>query len=151
MNPPLETNSRRILVVDDNEAIHADFRKILNPRLATEATLAAMEATLFGDVTDAVEAFHIDSAYQGREGFATGGPTSRISPAPEGGVEADLHALGRPYAFVDFRSSRNDRRSPFRAPQTVRAPKFESVTIADADRIYDGVFFIDQMSPATPA
>jgi erythromycin esterase-like protein len=91
------------------------------------------------------------TAYKGQEGFATGGPASRIAPALEGGLEADLHALGHPYAFVDFRSSQNDHRSPLREVQTVRAPKFESVTIADADRIYDGVFFIDHMSPATPA
>jgi two-component system NtrC family sensor kinase len=90
MKPPLETNNKRVLVVDDNEAIHADFRKILTPRLATEATLAAMEATLFGDVTDAVEAFHIDSAHQGREALT---------------LVQRARAADQPYAmaFVDMR------------------------------------------------
>ena len=90
MNPPLETRNRRILVVDDNEAIHADFRKILNPRLATEATLAAMEAALFGEVTEAVEAFHIDSAHQGREALT---------------LVQRARATDQPYAmaFVDMR------------------------------------------------
>jgi two-component system, NtrC family, sensor kinase len=67
MNQPLEAGNRRILVVDDNEAIHQDFRKILNPRSAAETALAAAEAALFGEAVDAIEAFSIDSAYQGQE------------------------------------------------------------------------------------
>lgn len=88
------------------------------------------------------------TAFQGQEGFATGGPTSRIAPAPKGSLEARFHDLGDPYAFLDFRASRRDRRSPLHALLSVRIPKFESNAISDVGRIYDGVFFIDRMAPA---
>jgi two-component system, NtrC family, sensor kinase len=89
MSPPPKSN-RRILVVDDNESIHESFRKILNPDLATAADLAAAEAAMFGDVTEAIEPFHIDSAYQGQEAFTL--------------IER-ARAANQPYAmaFVDMR------------------------------------------------
>ena len=46
--------NRRILVIDDNRAIHDDFRKILSPTIATAAALDATEAALFGQAPDAV-------------------------------------------------------------------------------------------------
>jgi CheY-like chemotaxis protein len=66
---PADKN-RRVLVVDDNLSIHADFRKILSPATATTAALDATEMALFGCSTDAVRQiqFEVDSAYQGREG-----------------------------------------------------------------------------------
>ncbi len=39
--------NRRILVIDDNRAIHADFRKILSP--ARTRALADAEAAPFGE------------------------------------------------------------------------------------------------------
>jgi erythromycin esterase-like protein len=89
------------------------------------------------------------TAFQGQEGFAVGGPTNPIPPAPDGSFEARLHTLGYPYAFVDFRASQRDRQNPMRAPQTIRIPKFENNTIPDVGHVYDGIFFIDRMSPAT--
>jgi EAL domain-containing protein (putative c-di-GMP-specific phosphodiesterase class I) len=62
--------NRRILIVDDNPAIHEDFRKILGAGLASAAALSASEAALFGDAAASampVE-FHIDCASQGQEG-----------------------------------------------------------------------------------
>ena len=59
----------RILIVDDNRAIHDDFRKILSPALA-QSNLDASEALLFGaepaPMTGAAN-FRIDSAYQGAD------------------------------------------------------------------------------------
>lgn len=61
----------RILVIDDNTAIHEDFRKILCPRQET-AESDALASALF-DETPAVPAiapaFEMDSAWQGQEGF----------------------------------------------------------------------------------
>src|ERR1700684_3669605 len=68
-NPELEKNLR-IIVIDDNRAIHADFRKILSGGggLGDEEK---MEEVLFGATT--VESrsieFQVDSAYQGEEGL----------------------------------------------------------------------------------
>ena len=95
MNTPFtsELENHRILIIDDNPAIHEDFRKILGPadvKLAEE--LDADEAALFGDKADAARAwsFQIDSAFQGKEGL------EKVRTAV---------AEGNPYAvaFVDVR------------------------------------------------
>ncbi len=66
----LETN-RRILVIDDNAAIHDDFRKILCDD-GGEADLNADEADIFGgeSLSNDAAGFQIDSALQGEEGLA---------------------------------------------------------------------------------
>jgi CheY-like chemotaxis protein len=83
--------NRRILVVDDQSAIHEDFRKILCPAENTE-DLSQLEDALFGTGTPPKHhiRFEIDSAYQGQEGLA------RVEQA---------HREGRPYAmvFLDMR------------------------------------------------
>jgi diguanylate cyclase (GGDEF)-like protein len=60
---------RRILVIDDNQAIHDDFRKTLM-RNDPSSEIAAAEAALFGDSQSGAMTleFDIDSAFQGREG-----------------------------------------------------------------------------------
>ncbi len=82
---------RRILIVDDNESIHEDFRKILSPDSAG-AVLAEMEAALFGDepAHETQSPFQIDSACQGKEGLA---------------LVCQAKAIGQHYAlaFVDVR------------------------------------------------
>jgi CheY-like chemotaxis protein len=64
-----DTTNRRVLVIDDNVAIHDDFRKILSPR--TTAALDATEAAVFGQAQDTVgqTRCEVDSAYQGPEGL----------------------------------------------------------------------------------
>lgn len=63
---------RRILVIDDNPAIHSDFRKILGAGLAGELALQDAKAALFGTAVNptAAAAFEIDIASQGQEGAA---------------------------------------------------------------------------------
>jgi len=58
-------------VVDDNRAIHQDFRKILCPKGGHQG-VEQIEAALFGELTSdgAAEAFEVESAYQGEEGLA---------------------------------------------------------------------------------
>ncbi len=91
--PNLEPANRRILVIDDNPAIHDDFKKILGPsdvRLVEE--LDADEMSIFGTAPTPSRAWHfqIDSAFQGQEGLEM--------------VRAAV-AAGEPYAvaFVDVR------------------------------------------------
>ena len=48
--------NRRLLVIDDNRAIHNDFRKILSPATATSAALDATELAVFGCPARAVRA-----------------------------------------------------------------------------------------------
>ncbi|HKS36895.1 MAG TPA: response regulator [Verrucomicrobiae bacterium] len=84
--------NRRILVIDDNRAIHADFRKILVGTAETRGGLDQAEAVLFGDAASESQSpvFEIDSAYQGQEGLDL--------------IEKSLRE-NRPYAmaFVDVR------------------------------------------------
>jgi len=89
-SPPLIESNHRILIVDDNRAIHDDLRKILCGETPRHADIQDAEAFLFGAVPVPVTDFQIDSAYQGEEGLAK--------------VERAL-AEGRPYAlaFVDIR------------------------------------------------
>jgi diguanylate cyclase (GGDEF)-like protein len=91
MNLFESTPTWRILVIDDNEAIHADFRKILTSR-GPSPDLAGDEAALFGQTESAAQRdrFEIDSALQGKVGY-------------EKAVAAV--AEGKPYhlAFVDMR------------------------------------------------
>src|SRR6266404_1793669 len=85
-------SNRRILIIDDNRAIHDDFRKILCPEVDARKALNAMEAGIFGEeVPDGTPSgFEIESAYQGQEGL------ERVKQAL---------AEGRPYAlaFIDVR------------------------------------------------
>jgi PAS domain S-box-containing protein len=80
----------RILVIDDNRAIHSDFRKILCP--AVDEQLEGLETALFGPQEASVKppVFEMDSAYQGQEGLA---------------MLEQAQQEGRPYwmAFVDVR------------------------------------------------
>ncbi|HEX8433831.1 response regulator [Archangium sp.] len=90
-----QARKRRILVVDDAEAIHKDFRRILCPEpIGARDALAQLEDALFGPApsrqTPSTAVFELDSAYQGQEGLAR--------------VQEALDA-GRPYAlaFLDYR------------------------------------------------
>jgi len=85
--------NRRILIVDDNESIHADFRKILGASGALNTAVESAAAALFDESRRsqaAVASFEIDSAHQGKDAVAR--------------VRQSLSA-GRPYAlaFVDVR------------------------------------------------
>ena len=66
LHDPLQVNLR-ILVVDDNQTIHEDFRKILSPSDFGEGDLSRIEATVFGDepVSHALPDFQLSFAAQG--------------------------------------------------------------------------------------
>jgi hypothetical protein len=85
------------------------------------------------------------TTFQGDDGFAMGGPATPVAPAPDGSFEARLHGLGHAYAFVDFRGAGG----AFNAPISIRLPKYDVNTVADVGRIYDGIFYINQMARAT--
>ncbi|HEX8436998.1 response regulator [Archangium sp.] len=88
-------SKKRILVIDDSEAIHQDFRRLLAPEHNEgRKALDLMEEALFG-VAPPVEGFpaldlEMDSAMQGQEGL------EKVRQA---------QASGQPYglAFLDYR------------------------------------------------
>jgi diguanylate cyclase (GGDEF)-like protein len=80
----------RILLVDDNRAIHEDFRKVLGTD-AGDSDLDALHEELFGAAEPSrAQRFELDSAFQGDEGLQMARAARRD---------------GRPYAlaFVDVR------------------------------------------------
>jgi len=87
--PAFVESNNRILIVDDNQAIHDDLRKVLALETG-RLDLQDEEAVLFGKVPTLIPDFEIDSAYQGQEALAK--------------VKQAL-ATDRPYAlaFVDVR------------------------------------------------
>lgn len=82
--------NRRILLIDDNRAIHEDFRKILGFGLQGEAELSLSAQLLFGKNTTIRPVFAIDSAFQGQEGLA------RI-------IQAQTQQQPYAMAFIDMR------------------------------------------------
>ncbi len=88
MKPDPTPSHRRILVVDDNQEIHADFRKILGAPDAADAALDAAEARLFGRPLGS--SFEVDVASQGVEALY---------------LVVQAQKEGRPYAmaFMDYR------------------------------------------------
>jgi PAS domain S-box-containing protein len=92
MNEEPRSGKHRILVVDDNPAIHEDFRKILCASEETSRAYEEAEAAFFGDTLSApaVSCFDLDSAYQGEEAFEMVKRTD---------VEGNPYAV----AFVDVR------------------------------------------------
>ncbi|MFL5349919.1 MAG: response regulator [Hyalangium sp.] len=91
-----QQDKQRILVIDDSEPIHNDFRRILCPaRPEKRVDLELLEEALFGEPVSKSPpsdkpVFEVDSAFQGQEGLAK--------------VQEAL-AQGRPYAlaFLDYR------------------------------------------------
>jgi len=86
-----QPNNRRILVIDDNRAIHDDFRKILCPTQCADG-LDDLEKELFGAAPAAHkrEIYEVHSAYQGQEGL------EMVKRSVEAGSRYAL-------AFVDMR------------------------------------------------
>ncbi len=83
----------RILVIDDNAAIHEDFRRILAKSTAADAKLSVAESLLFGDAASTIvqqTSYALDFALQGQQA---------VQCAERAREE------GRPYAiaFVDMR------------------------------------------------
>jgi len=89
-------SKKRILVIDDSEAIHTDFRRILTPEQhRSRSDIDELEAALFGSESCRAapsdeNAFEVDSAFQGQEGVAK--------------IRASLEAH-QPYelVFLDYR------------------------------------------------
>jgi signal transduction histidine kinase len=85
------SKNRRILVIDDNESIHNDFRSVLSGQ-EERGRLEHLETALFGGDAEPARkvAFEVDCATQGQKGYA---------------MVLDALKAARPYAtaFVDMR------------------------------------------------
>lgn len=92
-SPQIISSKSRILVIDDNQDIHADFRKILIPASQQNAAMDSAESALFGSSTPNMPGesfFALDDAFQGQEG---------VQMVTNACADGDPYAL----AFVDMR------------------------------------------------
>ena len=71
MSHSIPDTYRRILIIDDNKAIHDDFKSILDPDKHKDDELDHLTSTLFGEEKPPSEknSFHVESAYQGQQGL----------------------------------------------------------------------------------
>jgi PAS domain S-box-containing protein len=92
MNGLSPKKSPRLLLVDDNAAIHEDFKKILATPAQANSALDDFEAALFEKPRNVIErvSFRLDSAFQGQEALAL---------VEKSLVDNDPYAL----AFMDIR------------------------------------------------
>ncbi|TVQ96013.1 MAG: response regulator [Desulfovibrionales bacterium] len=92
MSEPANSASYRILIIDDNAAIHEDFRKILQQTGPSGEKLLDLESELFGSKSSSLPTveFIVDSAFQG---------TERLEMVRRARAENRPYAL----AFVDGR------------------------------------------------
>ncbi|HUS05049.1 MAG TPA: response regulator [Bryobacteraceae bacterium] len=67
----MDVTNGRILIIDDNRAIHEDFRKIFGMCSHEPSALEETEAALFGDVAPSQHnvQFELESAFQGQDGL----------------------------------------------------------------------------------
>ena len=88
--------NRRILIVDDNRAIHEDFHKILGGAGAGRGDLerAARGAVRRGRGAGRRGAFELDSAYQGEEAIEKVRSRARARPALRARVRRRADAAG---------------------------------------------------------
>jgi PAS domain S-box-containing protein len=72
MSSSSPSSAPRLLLVDDNAAIHQDFKKILATPAEAASELQDFEAALFEKPKNVIEriAFRMDSAFQGQEALA---------------------------------------------------------------------------------
>ena len=84
-------------------------------------------------------------AHHGRYGYAGEEPVE-IAAAEPGSLEGLLHAVGRPHLLLDLRGLPADHW--LRAPLTTGLYFYEPME-TDVPRLYDAVFFLDEMKPGT--
>jgi erythromycin esterase len=86
------------------------------------------------------------TAYEGIQG-AGGVNEFPVPAAPEGSLEAALHALGHPHLFLDFRQLDNQPGHWLRQPSRMAIRGYMSEELPDWTRVVDAVFFNDVMTP----
>ncbi|MFA6186332.1 MAG: HD domain-containing phosphohydrolase [Phycisphaerae bacterium] len=133
MENTTEKKNRRILVIDDKESIHEDFRQILS-RGITNAQLDAARNAVFGtDTKSTSESFEVDCAFDGRDGLLK---------------VIESQKKGTPYAtaFVDLRME-SDWDGIETIEQLWRAQPDLQMVLCTAYSDYSWTEIIDRLGP----
>lgn len=100
------------------------------------------------------------TTFEGSDGWVTSATPVPLPPVMKDSLESHLHAVGKPYLFLDLRRLSTFPDHPLRQRQSMRifvpvvgadtaAPAQGNYTIDDITQIFDGVFYIDRTTPAT--
>jgi len=91
------------------------------------------------------------TSFEGEEGLNGEKDATPIPPASQGSLEARLHTLGKPYLFLNLRAPGSISSHSLHKPQSMRVFIPSNYTVSDITRVFDGIFYIDRLTPATPA
>lgn len=96
------------------------------------------------------------TSYDGSDSWVTAPKSAPIPAVPADSLEARLHAIGRPYGFINLRGRKSWPDDISKQRIFVPEPGNSSNTpdgifaLPKQISIFDGIFFIDRMTPATP-
>ena len=88
------------------------------------------------------------TAFEGSQRQQGGTGELPVNAAPEGSLEHDLHALGEPHLFVDFRRLDVHPDHWLRQPSRMAIRGYKSEELPDWTRVVDAMFYIDVMTPS---
>jgi len=123
------------------------FKEVhLEPRPGDMKPVGVYMADWLGDKLYTIGLAH----FEGEEGLK-GKEITPVPSAPPGSLEARLHTLGKPYLFLNLRAARPDPGNPLHQPQHLRIFIPTLYTVSDLTRVFDGILYIDRLTPATSA
>ena len=88
------------------------------------------------------------TAFEGSQRQQGGTGELPVNAAPDGSLEHDLHALGEPHLFVDFRRLDAHPDHWLRQPSRMAIRGYKSEELPDWTRVVDAMFYIDVMTPS---
>lgn len=121
---------------------------------AVDDGMTPMGALLAARMKD--EAYAIGfTTFEGEDHWANGQKRGTIAAAPAGSLEARMHAIGKPYLFVDLRTWSRRAGGGCVGPVSMRisglgppVSNYGNDLVPDLSRAFDAVFFIDRMTGA---
>jgi erythromycin esterase len=145
---------RKIIVWAHNaHIVKVGFGRNFGPIGETAGGMVPMGKIVASGLRDDYYAIGFTS-YDGEDSWVTAPKATPIPTAPSDSLEARLHALGRPYAFLDLRGHKSWGGKILKERIFVPAPGNSTRTpdgiFAAPPSVFDGVFFVDRMTPATP-
>ncbi|WFU40206.1 hypothetical protein QA640_39420 [Bradyrhizobium sp. CB82] len=90
------------------------------------------------------------ASYEAHQGMF--GKQTTVAPSvPLGNLEARLHSIEQPYLFLNLRAADADPGHPLHKPQSIRIMIPDNHNVSDVTRIFDGILYIDRLTPITIA
>jgi hypothetical protein len=138
---------RRIIVWAHNAHISRGVSRVDARAFGYDETSVIMGELVAQALGDRVYALGF-AAYEGQTKPPWEDGPQAIPPAPPGSLEERLHATGLEQAIIDFRDL-PPAGAWLREPHALRGFTYGEPTVGDWTTVFDGVLFIDTMTPST--